>query len=76
MVINNNTNINSINSCKVRLPNSKIFNIKGTDFKYKILYDQLNDTVVLRIEEQVNYIFNAYKKRYTLPIDADVTFEG
>lgn len=24
----------------------------------------------------MNYIFNAYKKRYTLPIDADVTFEG
>lgn len=75
MVVDNKKDISSI-ELQIKLPNSKIFNIKGTDFKYKLHYDQLDDKAILSLEKQVNYIFHAYKKRYTLPVDADVTFEG
>ncbi|WP_343288989.1 hypothetical protein [Wolbachia endosymbiont of Encarsia formosa] len=73
MVVDNKKDINSI-ELQIKLPNSKIFNIKGTYFKYKLHYDQLDDKAILSLEERVNYIFRAYKKKYNLPVNVDVTF--
>ncbi|WP_353275669.1 hypothetical protein [Wolbachia endosymbiont (group A) of Pipizella viduata] len=61
---------------KVVLPNSKTINIEGTNFKYEIHHDQLDDKDLLMIEKYANYIFHAYQERYGLDINTDRTFKG
>ncbi|WP_264736239.1 hypothetical protein [Wolbachia endosymbiont (group A) of Rhinocyllus conicus] len=61
---------------KVVLPNSKTINIEGTNFKYEIHYDQLDDKDLLMIEKYANHIFRAYQEKYGLDINTDRTFKG
>ncbi|WP_338406581.1 hypothetical protein [Wolbachia endosymbiont (group A) of Longitarsus flavicornis] len=61
---------------KIVLPNSKTINIEGTNFKYEIHYDQLNDKDLLTIEKYANYIFHAYQERYGLDMNTDHTVKG
>ncbi|WP_434732500.1 hypothetical protein [Wolbachia endosymbiont of Zygogramma bicolorata] len=61
---------------KVVLPNSKTINIEGTNFKYEIHYDQLDEKDLLMIEKYANHIFHAYQEKYGLDINTDHTFKG
>ncbi|WP_264732115.1 hypothetical protein [Wolbachia endosymbiont (group A) of Sphaerophoria taeniata] len=61
---------------KVVLPNSKTINIEGTNFKYEIHYDQLDDKDLLMIEKYANHIFHAYQERYGLDMNTDHTVKG
>ncbi|MCM1002359.1 hypothetical protein [Wolbachia pipientis] len=58
------------------LPNSKIINVEGTNFKLKVHYDQIDEKDLLMIEKYVNYIFNAYKERHALDVNANTVLES
>lgn len=58
------------------LPNSKMINIEDTNFKLKVHYDQIDEKDLLMIEKYVNYIFHAYKEKYTLDVSANTILES
>ncbi|MDG7056903.1 MAG: hypothetical protein LKM43_02015 [Wolbachia endosymbiont of Penenirmus auritus] len=62
--------------CQPVLPNSKIINVEGTNFKLKVHYDQIDEKDLLMIEKYVNYIFHAYKEKYTLDVNANTILES
>ncbi|MDG7053658.1 MAG: hypothetical protein LKM45_07420, partial [Wolbachia endosymbiont of Alcedoecus sp.] len=58
------------------LPNSKIINVEGTNFKLKAHYDQIDEKDLLMIEKYVNHIFHAYKEKHALDVNANTILES